>query len=254
MQEFFDPSLDITHFAFDDVGSTNDEAFRLADKRGLQRLFVTAKRQTNGRGRRGRPWISEAGNLYVSILLKAPAKTEKCAMLSFVACVAVREAILDCLPRAEQGCELKWPNDILLHGAKLAGLLLEAREENGVINIVIGIGVNCAHFPADTPYPATSLSAEGYTLSPDDLFPGIKRRFLENLSLWQEGKNFGEIRAKWLRAARGVGQEIIVRLENEEIAGIFRDLDHQGQLVLGQSQRADRIIAAGDVFFPSLTR
>lgn len=254
MQEFFDPSLGITHFAFGDVGSTNDEAFRLAAEYDLDTFFVTGKRQLAGRGRRGRPWVSEAGNLYVSVFLKAPAKAEKCAELSFVSAIALNEAISNCIDDNAGSCQIKWPNDILWNGSKISGLLLEARSDGDAMNIVVGMGVNCTHHPDDTPYPVTNFRAEGFDLGPDQLFAALMPSYLDNLAIWSGGRGFDVIRSKWLARACGVGDEIIVRLDGEELNGVFRDLNDQGHLILMQSGGRERIIAAGDVFFPSTKR
>ena len=250
MQEFFDPSLNVAHFAFGDVGSTNDEAFKLAEEKGLPVCFVTAKRQLRGRGRRGRPWISELGNLYVSAFLRAPAEPEQCAGLSFVAAVSLRDALESLIGEKDCcACLLKWPNDVLWNGAKIAGLLLEARGDGQAMNVVVGMGVNCAHSPSDTPYPATNLAKEGVSVVPDVLFEALKSSFLANVILWDQGRGFPTIRKKWLTHARGLGQELVVRLDDEEIQGQFRDLDEDGRLILGRSQEPDRIITSGDVFF-----
>ena len=254
MQEFIEPSLDITHFAFDTIGSTNDEAFKLAQERGLPLFFVSAKRQTDGRGRRGRQWVSEVGNLYLSVFLKSPAEKERCAELSFVAAVALHQAISDCTRTLAASCELKWPNDILWNGAKIAGLLLEAREQSGDMNIVVGMGVNCSHHPEDTPYVATNFQSEKIDLRAEHLFEALMPRFIQNVALWNAGRGFEEIRAKWMKHARGIGETIVVRLENEEIKGQFKDINRRGQLILGLPDKRERIITAGDVFFPAHTR
>ncbi|MEP1441491.1 MAG: biotin--[acetyl-CoA-carboxylase] ligase [Hyphomicrobiales bacterium] len=252
MQEFYDPSNDITHFAFGDVSSTNDEAFRLGEETGANRLFVTGKRQLAGRGRRGRPWVSEEGNLYASLFLRNPAPIENCAQLSFVAAVSLHEAICARIGDKQTSCALKWPNDVLFNKSKVCGLLLEARGDANDTKIVIGMGTNCTHFPKDTPYPATSFAHENIDLSPDDLFQALKDYFLLNLRMWDEGKNFEHIRKSWLEKATGLGDEIVVRLENEEIRGTFKDLDHDGQLILGLSRGRIQKISAGDVFFPAM--
>lgn len=254
MQEFVEPSLGFTHFAFDAIGSTNDEAFRLADECDHARFFVTAKSQTGGRGRRGRVWVSEVGNLYASLYLRTPAEPERCAELSFVAAVALQEAISDCTHDQSSSCKLKWPNDVLWNGAKIAGLLLEAREQSGDMNIVIGMGVNCLHHPENTPYPATDFGSQGIQLTADRLFDALKPRFIQDVDLWDRGNGFETIRGKWLKHARGIGEEITVRLENEEISGQFCDINARGQLVLGLCDKTQRIITAGDVFFPLRTR
>lgn len=250
MQEFFDPSFNITHYALGDVQSTNDDAFRLGDETGAERLFVTAKRQLAGRGRRGRPWISEEGNLYASLFQRCPAPIEKCAELSFVAALSLQQALATALPEHVEKFALKWPNDVLLNDAKIAGLLLEARGEGDTLSIVIGMGVNCLHSPKDTPYPATNLKQHSINLKPDALFALLKHRLLKNVELWSKGCNFSIIRKQWLERAVGLGEPIIVRLDNDQFEGTFQDLDDEGHLVLGLSRGKVKRITAGDVFFP----
>ena len=252
MQEFYDPSHDITHFAFGDVSSTNDEAFRLGEETGANRLFVTGKRQLAGRGRRGRPWVSEEGNLYASLFLRNPAPIELCAQLSFVAAISLLDAISASIDDKQNMCALKWPNDVLFNKSKVCGLLLEARGGGDDTKIVIGMGTNCTHFPNDTPYPATSFAHENIELSPHELFKTLKHHFLLNLKMWDQGNNFEHIRKRWLEKATGLGDEIVVRLEKDEIRGIFQDLDHDGNLVLGLSRGRSQKFSAGGVFFPSM--
>jgi len=254
LQEFIDTSLDITHFAFGAVGSTNDEAFRLAEERGYSRLLVSAESQSSGRGRRGRGWVSEPGNRYMSLFLRRPSIPEHCSELSFVAAVALHGAIAGCVREHAHSCTLKWPNDVLWEGAKIAGLLLEAKMQRGEMNCVIGIGVNCSTHPHDTPYPATSLKARGIALSAGELFVEVKRHLLLNIDLWNGGKNFAAIRRRWLQHVQGLGNPLRVRLADEEIDGQFLDLDPKGRLVLQLSDQTKRIITAGDVFFPACTR
>lgn len=255
--EFHDSSLDLAHFAFDAVGSTNEEAFLLGEARGLRRLVVTATRQTTGRGRRGREWVSEPGNLYASYFLSAPGPVSASAELSFIAAVSLHEALSECASSAADACRVKWPNDILWNGRKCAGILLEAREargQPGAINVVVGIGVNVAHHPDGLPYPVTDLSSEGINVTPDTVLKRLTQRFFHNLVLWAEGQGFSLIRARWLAAAHGLGETIRVRLVHEEITGRFLDLDAGGRLVLGLAGGGQRLITAGDVFFPGDTR
>lgn len=250
MLEFFDPSSGVTTFAFDDVGSTNDEAFSLAKEKGLDFFFVTAKRQLKGRGRRGRTWVSDKGNSYTSIFLRKPAPVEFAATLSFLTAVSMAEALAEFLPANKRSSlKLKWPNDILFAGAKLAGILLEARMMNGEQVIVIGVGVNLAKSPNDTPYLATNLQAEGFDVRFDELQERFRSRFLKNLELWDQGRGFSLIRKKWLDMAHGLGDEILVRLEKDEVRGVFKDLDDEGRLIVALAGGKRKTITAGDVFY-----
>src|SRR5437763_9935908 len=154
--------------AHDVLDSTNAEALRLA--RGGERgpLWITARRQTAGHGRRGRSWISAPGNLHATLLLTEVGATECWPQLSFVAALAGHDAIANVATALAPGLSIKWPNDLLLHGAKVAGVLIEG-ESCGAV--ALGIGINCATHPAGTDYPATDLSAAG--ILPDKLFGAL---------------------------------------------------------------------------------
>src|SRR5215469_2812357 len=134
------------------LGSTNAEALRLARQGERGPLWIAADRQTAGRGRRGRAWISPRGNLYASLLLTEPAAAEHWSQLSFVAALAMHDAVVEIAGDLKPLLTIKWPNDLLLAGAKLGGILIEA--ESGISAVVVGIGVNCASHPADTEFPA----------------------------------------------------------------------------------------------------
>src|SRR5947209_11937916 len=140
------------------LGSTNAEALNLARQGERGPLWVTARRQSAGRGRRGRAWISPPGNLYATLLLTAPAPGERWPQLSFVAALAVHDALVEVASDCRPLMAIKWPNDLLLAGAKFAGVLIEGEGDGAV---AVGIGVNCARHPADTDYPATDLAAAG---------------------------------------------------------------------------------------------
>src|SRR5262247_2040898 len=153
--------------AHDALGSTNAEALTLARQGERGPLWVTARRQTAGRGRRGRSWVSEPGNLYATLLLTAPSPSEHWPELSFVAALAIHDAIVEVAADLKPRLAIKWPNDLLLAGAKFAGILIEGEASRGDQAdgdegaVVVGIGVNCASHPADTEYPATDLAAAG---------------------------------------------------------------------------------------------
>src|ERR1700683_468668 len=146
--------------ARDILDSTNAEALRHAlEHRGeISPLWITAREQTAGRGRRGNHWISPPGNLYATLLLKDVASPRHAPELSFVAALAVHDAILDCAPEVRNRLALKWPNDVLCGGGKLAGILLESHRLDAGLALAVGIGVNCLHHPSQTSYPATDLA------------------------------------------------------------------------------------------------
>jgi len=238
----------------DTIDSTNEEAKRLAHRgheAGVDGTLVWAARQTAGYGRRGRVWASPAGNLYSSVLLRPRCPVLVAAQLSFAAALAVADAITDVVgPGAAVRC--KWPNDVLLGDRKVAGILLEseAGAEAKVDWVVIGVGVNVAHFPESTETPATSLWAEG---CPWLTVQQILEAYCAALLIWKDrlfGEGFAPVRERWLGLAKGLGHSIEVRLDTETIAGKFVGLDANGALILEKLDGTRRLIGAGEVFFP----
>lgn len=229
------------HYA--SVTSTNTIARDLSG----DRIFVTAEQQTAGRGRRERGWSSPPGNLYCTLRLEDPASPAIAATLSFVAALALSDAILVAAPMAARDLTLKWPNDTLIAGAKVAGILIEGIHGKGGFAVLIGCGVNIANYPKDTPYPATCLAHTDPALVPSILFDALAQSFAMRLGEWNRGLGFAATRKAWLARAAGIGQPVTVRLPGEEIRGRFDSLDLDGRLVL-QSATGRRLISAGDVF------
>src|SRR5262245_6182818 len=166
--------------------STNTEALALARSGERGPLWVTAARQSAGRGRRGRTWISEAGNLFASLLLTDPAPAEHWPELSLVAALAIHDAVAEVAPAIRPQLAIKWPNDILLKGAKFAGILTEAA---GTEAVAVGIGVNCTNHPSDTDYPATDLGAAGANVSAATLFAALSVKMMGRLAQWNQGEH-----------------------------------------------------------------
>ena len=233
--------------AYETIGSTNDEAKRLAREGAAEGLVICAERQTAGRGRRGRAWVSPPGNLYASILLRPECRPATAAQLGFVAALGVADAVAELAPAIDLRC--KWPNDLLANGKKIAGILLETEMVAGDVPdfVVLGIGMNLASSPRDTPYPATALSDQGApVIAPAMMLASLIRHFDRWLSLWREA-GFSPIREAWLPRATGLGQPIRVRLERDTLDGRFLDLDDDGALLLGLPEGRRRI-AAGEIF------
>jgi len=238
------------------IDSTNAEAKRLAEEGAPDCTIVWAKRQTAGRGRRGREWVSAPGNLYFSILLRLPYPMEAMTQLGFVAANALADAIQVAAPRGTL-VQVKWPNDVLVEGHKIAGILMEGEPDmdSGAFKwLVLGIGVNVSSHPAldDGAYPATSLAAQGATGEGLDVAPlldTLAKRFLAGLATWRN-LGFGPIRRHWLARAKGIGGPVTVRLPNETLEGVFGALDENGALVLHLDGQPNRRITAGDVFIP----
>jgi BirA family transcriptional regulator, biotin operon repressor / biotin---[acetyl-CoA-carboxylase] ligase len=231
----------------DAVGSTNAEALTRARTGERGPLWITAQRQTGGRGRRGRAWVSEAGNLYATLLLTNPSPASKVAQLSFVSALAVHDAVADVAPMLGPRLTLKWPNDALCGGKKFCGILLEG-EGTGEATVALGIGINCTHHPRDTAYPATDLAAAGAHVTPKAVFQALSRAMLRRLAQWNNSDGFASTRVDWLKRAEGLGQPIQARLHDRELTGIFETIDGGGQLVLRRSDGRPETVAAGDVF------
>ena len=215
---------------FDQVVSTNETA-----KNFPINTVVVASCQSGGKGRMGRTWVSPKGNLYLSAVVKD--YDEKTPFIAFVVAVALAEALTDFNVR------LKWPNDVLLNGGKLAGVLLERTDDKRVI---IGVGVNVASCPTDGMiYKTASLNGQ---IEVEKVQEKILNALAENIALF-EGKGFDVIREKWVHYAEGIGQTIKVQLPTQTLVGIFKELSPQGELVLELPDKTVQKITAGDVFF-----
>ena len=227
----------------DIIGSTNTEALGLArmGERGL--LWVTARAQSAGRGRRGRTWISDPGNLYASLLLGDPSPPERAAELSFVAAVAVHDAVAECAISLASRLTLKWPNDVLIDGKKIAGILIEGEGSA----VAVGIGVNCAHHPNETAYAASDLAAEGAPVPVEVLFLRLSATMMRRFKQWDRSAGFEAIRRDWLARAAGLGGTIRIALPDGERSGRFETVDARGRLVLRLPDGTIETITAGDV-------
>ena len=232
---------------FDEIDSTNEEARRLALAGERGPLWIMAARQSAGRGRRGRAWVSPKGNLSATLLLAPGRPANECAQLSFAAALAASDAVLSFGTEAR----VKWPNDVLANGAKLAGILLESASQGGADPawLAIGIGINLKHHPSDTEFPATSLAAIGIAVpEPREALLRLAASFAKWYDIWR-AQGFAPIRDAWLARAAGLGTRIRARLTNGETMGIFEGIDANGALLLRETQDRVRAIAAGEVFF-----
>jgi BirA family biotin operon repressor/biotin-[acetyl-CoA-carboxylase] ligase len=234
--------------AHDTLPSTNSEALTRARAGEAGPLWITAQMQTAGRGRRGNTWVSSRGNLYASLLLHDPAPAESAPELSFVAALAVHDAITEWAPALREELALKWPNDVICRAKKLAGILIESEATGASLAVAIGIGVNCLHHPVETAYPATDLASAGAMVSAEDVFTALSGAMARRLTQWRRGEGFASVRAEWLARAIGLGNEIRVRLPGRELEGRFEALDQRGRLLLRLADGTMQTITAGDVF------
>ncbi|MBB4199173.1 biotin--[acetyl-CoA-carboxylase] ligase [Rhodoblastus sphagnicola] len=232
---------------FEVLGSTNDEAAARVASGDPGRLWIVADRQTKGRGRLGRVWVSPPGNLFASLLLIEPCAREKAPQLGFVAGVALADALRNLLG-GDPRLTLKWPNDALYDGAKLSGLLLESFAQT-TFGCVIGFGVNCADHPDDTPYPATSLKAMGARADRDAVFVALSNSLAGWLDLWSRGDNFPAIRRAWLDVAGGLDAPAKVMRNGNVMEGTFRGIDAHGRMLLESHDGKLVTIEAGDLSF-----
>jgi BirA family biotin operon repressor/biotin-[acetyl-CoA-carboxylase] ligase len=232
----------------DSVDSTNAEALRRARGGARGPLWVVAATQTAGRGRRGRTWVSPAGNLYASLLLVDPAPAAVAPQLAFVAGLAVHDACAALAPGLADSLRLKWPNDLLCRGAKLAGILIEGEGGPAVAAAVIGIGVNCSNHPEGIEYPATDFATQGAPLAASALLDVLRQTMAARLDEWARGAAFAAIRSAWLARTAGLGRAVRARLPDREVSGIFEALDEAGRLVLRLPDGRREVITGGELF------
>lgn len=242
---------DFRHIELGDVASTNLECMERARAGDAGRLWITADRQTGGRARRGRNWVSEPGNLYSSLLLIDPAPWEALASLPLMVTLAVYDAAASVLPgNASADLKIKWPNDVLINGRKTAGILIEAEQlADGRRAVVIGCGINVAHRPETGLYPATCLVEQGSGATPQDVFAQLVLSMDRALNDWDQGRGLSRIREAWIERAQGIGQAVTVNLPDRQIHGLFDGIDTEGRLMLALPDGSKQMIASGDVFF-----
>jgi BirA family biotin operon repressor/biotin-[acetyl-CoA-carboxylase] ligase len=222
-----------------ETGSTNADMLELARGGLAEGTWLRAERQTGGRGRQGRAWESPSGNLYVSTLVRVRPGEPNPATLALVAAVALEETVSVFLP----GVVIKWPNDLLIDGAKLSGILLERTDDA----VVIGFGVNLAHHPEGLDRPATSLAAHGPAPDPQLFAETLAEIFARWLSRWRDG--IAPVRDRWIARAHPIGTALTARLaDGSSVDGLFGGLDGDGALILRLADGTSRVIHAGDVF------
>ena len=235
--------------SFDSLDSTNEEAKRLAKGGGSHGAVIWAKKQTGGKGRLGRNWVSSEGNLFVSVLLQPKKPMAELAQLSFITAVAAMEAISPLLPEGAK-LQSKWPNDLLLGEKKLGGILLESFRTEGSDKpwVVAGLGVNVDSNPPRTEFPATCLQDAGVELvSAKIILSRFVHHFIERYDEWNE-KGFSPARKYWLSHAWGLKEHLVARVPEGDIEGVFDGLDADGGMMLVVRGGKKQTIHAGDIF------
>lgn len=236
----------VRHIAYETLGSTNAEALALARAGERGPLWISARTQSAGRGRRGSQWVSPSCNLHATLLLSEPSPPAQAPQLSFVAVLAVHDAVAACAPQLGPDLKVKWPNDLLMGKAKVAGILIEG-ESARVFAVAIGVGVNCGAHPDNTAYPAADLAGVGALVVPDALLRELAAAMNRRLAQWAGGRGFAATRADWLKRAAGLGETLQVKLPERELSGRFQGLDEAGRLLLEQSGGVTAV-TAGEVF------
>ena len=234
---------------FDEIDSTNLEAKRMAAAGDFGPLWISAKRQSGGKGRRGRAWVSKAGNLYCTGLFPHSGTLASAAQLSFAAALAVYDTVSTFRPDADS--TIKWPNDVLMNGAKIAGILLESGTTDDQLWVAVGIGINISSAPDDTPYPATYLLSDMPQVG-RPLLTEVKHKLFARFAYWMAvhiADGFEPLRTAWLDRAQGMGSAATARLPNKTIEGTAVGMDKDGALELKTRSGKTIKIHAGDVFF-----
>ncbi|MCC5988231.1 MAG: biotin--[acetyl-CoA-carboxylase] ligase [Pararhodobacter sp.] len=231
----------------DEVDSTNAEALRrMPDLAGP--LWIMARRQLAGRGRRGRAWSDPPGNLAATLAMRTGEPPARLALRSFLAALALDEA-LEALTGLEGAFALKWPNDVLIEGGKLSGILLESAEEGA---LALGVGVNLRTTPPADPgaaHPPISLrAATGFDIAPEALFDALAAHYAE----WESrfaAQGFAPARRAFLARVARLGEQVVARTPREAYCGVFETIDESGALVLARPE-GRLVLPAADIFFP----
>ncbi len=237
----------VVHDALD---STNAEARRLAEVGEGGPLWVAARTQSAGRGRRGRDWSSPTGNLAATLLLTTYKPPAEAAQVAFVAALAAHDLCAAYVPLSL--VRVKWPNDVEVAGRKACGILVESgARAHGGLWLAVGIGVNLASAPSGTERPATALADHLTADAPAPTFDAaldtLREAFYRRLRLWEQG-GFAAVADAWTARAAHLGERCVARLPNETVEGVAEGLEPDGALRLRLPDGAIRRITAGDVF------
>jgi len=235
--------------AYETLDSTNAEARRRAEAGEGGPVWITAAAQTAGHGRRGRSWSTQPGNLAATLLTTSDRPAAEAAQISFVAALAAGDLADACL--GPGAAKLKWPYDVLIHGEKAVGILVESgTRPDGVLWLAVGVGVNLAHAPEGLERPAAAFAHHMATAPPKPLeaLEILAAAFERWRRIWST-QGFGPIAAAWTARAHGLGQACEARLPDRTVTGVALGLEPDGALRLRLDDGAEARITAGDVFF-----
>lgn len=234
---------------YDELDSTNAEARRRAEAGEAGPVWIAAKAQAAGRGRRGRSWSTEEGNLAATLLMTTEVPATEAAQVSFLAALAAADLADTCL--GSGAAQLKWPNDVLVYGKKAVGILVESgARPDKQLWLAVGVGVNLARHPTDVDRPATSFAEHMAARPPEprQALEILASRFEIWRALWA-AQGFAPIAAAWTDRAYGLGQACEARLPNRTLTGVAEGMEPDGALRLRLDDGTVERITAGDVFF-----
>ena len=238
-------SQDWPVYWLDEIDSTNEEAKRRGAVQGFSDQWVVAKRQSSGRGRLGRQWLSPLGNLYATVLFRWTGELRDMTCIPFAAALAVADTVSSLAPNATP--LLKWPNDVRCDGAKVSGILVESGVSNDVRWVAVGIGINVTEAPKGVDQAATSLAElRGDTVIDASMaFEALCEVFSARLA--EAKTSFSNTRAAWLERAEGFGKTVRVKVNDDLLEGVFEDLGPDGALLIRLHNGTLSPIRAGDV-------
>jgi BirA family transcriptional regulator, biotin operon repressor / biotin---[acetyl-CoA-carboxylase] ligase len=233
----------------DEVGSTNDEAQRRAAAGERGPIWIATRRQTAGKGRSGRAWAEAGeGNVAATLLFRPCCAPPRLPELSLVAGVAACDAVAEALSGTGVGdVELKWPNDVLIDGAKVSGILIESGNQGGEVVSLVGIGINVASAPEVADRAVTCLAAEGSSRNAREVLELLVARMSHWLAVWERPNGFGQIRDAWAERAIALGRPLEIKTSDGPVAGTFAGLDHDGALLIDLPRAGRRRFTFGDV-------
>ena len=241
------------------MASTNTEALDWARDHAPDGAWVTAEEQTEGRGRAGRSWHSPRGNLHASVVIRNPGAAEDRAKLGFVCGLALHDALVRIAPELKDRARLKWPNDMLIDGRKMSGILLEAHQLADPAGrptpvVIAGFGVNVVAGPSEAPYPTTDLLSLGIDVGADVLWETLSACLAQRLQMFRD-EGFEPIRNAWIARAQGIGRPVSVAPpQRGVIEGVFAGIDRTGALLLETADGETVCVHTGDVLFPATKR
>lgn len=244
-------AIDIPIVTFDEIDSTNAEAMRwiAAGQHGPR--WLRAAVQTAGRGRAGRPWSTQPGNFAGSLIWPLRCPPAIAHQLSLVVAVGLHDAVCQAAPEVAPALRLKWPNDLLLDGAKLSGTLIESTSTPDGLIAVIGIGVNLAQAPEGLDRAVTSLAARGVVITPQAFVETLSEALAATFVTWADGRDFPLIRDAWRERALPIGTAMSIKAGDEPIAGTFGGINDDGALELELRDGTRRTFTFGDVWVAS---